>query len=81
MGLFERYLTVWVGLCIVFGAVLGNLFLGTFQLIARLEYAHVNLVLAVLIWIMIYPMMVQVDFSAANAAGKKAQGTHSHDGG
>ena len=62
MGLFERYLSVWVGLCILAGVMLGNFFPGAFQQIATLEYAHVNLVVAVLIWIMIYPMMVQVDF-------------------
>jgi len=74
MGLFERYLSVWVGLCIVAGVVLGNLLPGIFELIARLEYAHVNLVVAVFIWIMIYPMMVQIDFSAIKDVGKKPKG-------
>jgi ACR3 family arsenite transporter len=74
MGLFERYLSVWVGLCIVAGVALGNLFPGGFTLIARLEYAHVNLVVAVLIWIMIYPMMVQIDFSAVKDVGRKPKG-------
>ncbi len=44
MGLFERYISVWVGLCIIAGVVLGNLVPDVFELIARLEYAHVNLV-------------------------------------
>jgi ACR3 family arsenite transporter len=74
MGLFERYLSVWVGLCIIVGVVLGNLIPGAFQVIAELEYAHVNLVVAVLIWIMIYPMMVQIDFSAIKDVGKKPKG-------
>lgn len=74
MGLFERYLSVWVGLCIIAGVVLGNLVPDVFELIARLEYAHVNLVVAVFIWIMIYPMMVQIDFSAVRNVGKKPRG-------
>ena len=74
MGIFERFLTLWVGLCIVAGVALGNLIPGTFELIAGIEYAHVNLVVAVLIWIMIYPMMVQVDFSAIRDVGKKPKG-------
>ena len=74
MGIFERYLSVWVGLCIIAGVVLGNLVPGGFALIARLEYAHVNLVVALLIWIMIYPMMVQIDFSAVKNVGRKPKG-------
>ena len=64
MGIFERYLSLWVGLCILVGVALGILVPDVFGLIATLEYAHVNLVVAVLIWVMIYPMMVQIDFSA-----------------
>ena len=74
MGLLERYLTIWVGLCIVIGVVFGNLFPAVFQIIASLEYAHVNLVVALFIWIMIYPMMVQIDFSAVKDVGKKPKG-------
>jgi len=74
MGLFERYLTLWVGLCIVAGVVLGNLYPALFAFIAGLELAHVNLIVAVLIWIMIYPMMVQIDFSSIKDIGKKPQG-------
>ncbi len=74
MGIFERYLTVWVALCIVVGVVLGNLLPELFQLIARVEYAHVNFAVAVLIWVMIYPMMVQVDFSAIKDVGRKPKG-------
>ncbi len=74
MGIFERYLSVWVGLCIVAGVVLGNIMPGLFQIIAKLEWAHVNLVVAVLIWLMIYPMMIQIDFSAIKDVGKKPKG-------
>ena len=74
MGIFERYLSLWVALCIVAGVVLGNFFPGQFALIASLEWAHVNLVVAVLIWVMIYPMMVQVDFSAIKHVGDKPRG-------
>ncbi len=74
MGVFERYLSVWVGLCIIAGIGLGQLVPGVFQSIATLEYAHVNLVIAVFIWIMIYPMMVQIDFSAVKDVGKKPKG-------
>ncbi|WP_416885063.1 ACR3 family arsenite efflux transporter [Marinospirillum sp.] len=74
MGIFERYLTVWVALCIATGVVLGNLLPDVFALIAELEFAHVNFVVAVLIWVMIYPMMVQIDFSAIKDVGKKPKG-------
>ena len=55
MGLFERWLSLWVGLAILAGLLLGNMAPGLFNLIAGLEYASVNLVVAVLIWAMIYP--------------------------
>lgn len=74
MGIFERYLTVWVGLCIIAGVVLGNLVPGIFGVIASLEWAHVNLVVALLIWVMIYPMMVQIDFSAIKNVGRRPRG-------
>lgn len=74
MGFFERYLSVWVGLCIIAGVGLGNAMPGVFESIAALEYAHVNLVVAVLIWLMIYPMMVQIDFGSIKDVGKKPKG-------
>ncbi|MDK2776558.1 MAG: ACR3 family arsenite efflux transporter [Pseudomonadota bacterium] len=74
MGLFERYLSVWVALCIAAGVLLGNLVPDLFGQIAALEYAHVNLVVAVLIWLMIYPMMIQIDFGAIKDVGKKPKG-------
>jgi ACR3 family arsenite transporter len=74
MGVFERYLSLWVGLCIVIGVLLGNVAPGAFQWVAGLEFAHVNLVVALFIWIMIYPMMVQVDFSAVKNVGRRPVG-------
>jgi ACR3 family arsenite transporter len=74
MGLFERYLTVWVGLAIIVGIILGNWVPDIFAVIASLEFAHVNIVIAVLIWLMIYPMMVQIDFSSIKDVGKKPKG-------
>ncbi|MDO8344522.1 MAG: ACR3 family arsenite efflux transporter [Cellvibrio sp.] len=74
MGLFERYLSLWVALAIATGVVLGNYFPAAFAQIAALEFAHVNFVVAVLIWVMIYPMMVQIDFSAIKNIGQRPQG-------
>ena len=74
MGFFERYLSVWVGLCIVAGVGLGYAMPGVFASIAALEYAHVNLIVAVLIWLMIYPMMEQIDFGSIKDVGKKPKG-------
>ncbi|OAN49252.1 arsenical-resistance protein [Paramagnetospirillum marisnigri] len=64
MNLFERYLTLWVGLCIVVGVALGHWLPGPFQAIGRLELAQVNLPVAVLIWLMIIPMLLKIDFGA-----------------
>ena len=74
MGLFERYLTVWVALAIVVGVILGLSIPDAFQLIADWEFANVNLIVAVLIWVMIFPMMVQIDWSAVKDVGKKPAG-------
>ncbi|WP_250462145.1 ACR3 family arsenite efflux transporter [Microbulbifer litoralis] len=74
MGFFERYLSVWVGLCILAGLLLGSLAPGVFQAIAALEVAHVNLPVALFIWVMIYPMMVQVDFTSIRDIGRKPKG-------
>ncbi|MDQ7049702.1 MAG: ACR3 family arsenite efflux transporter [Enterobacterales bacterium] len=74
MGYFERYLSIWVGIAILCGVTLGNLLPELFELIASLEFAHVNLVVALLIWLMIYPMMVQIDFSSLKDVGKKPKG-------
>jgi ACR3 family arsenite transporter len=74
MGLFERFLTVWVGLGILAGVGLGLVMPGAFQAIAAIEFAHVNLVVAVLIWVMIYPMMIQIDWSAVKDVGRRPRG-------
>ena len=64
MSIFERYLTVWVFLCIVVGIALGQLFPSAFQAVGRLEVARVNIPVGVLIWVMIIPMLLRVDFAA-----------------
>ena len=74
MGIFERYLSVWVGLCILLGVVLGNAVPNVFAALAAFEFARVNLVVAALIWIMIYPMMVQVDFGSIRDIRNKPKG-------
>ncbi|WP_342807700.1 ACR3 family arsenite efflux transporter [Alteromonas sp. M12] len=74
MGLFERFLSVWVGLAIIVGIFAGSIAPDAFAVIASFEYAHVNIVIAVLIWLMIYPMMVQIDFSSIKDVGKKPKG-------
>ncbi|MEX0431373.1 ACR3 family arsenite efflux transporter [Spiribacter insolitus] len=74
MGIFERYLSVWVALAIVAGIALGKFFPGVFEWLSGLEVASVNLVVAVLIWAMVYPMMINVDFSSLRHAGDKPKG-------
>ena len=64
MSKFERYLTLWVGLCIVVGIVLGHFLPGVFHLIGAAEIARVNLPVAVLIWLMIIPMLIKIDFAS-----------------
>ena len=72
--MFERYLTVWVFLCIVTGIVLGQTLPGLFQAVGRMEYAQVNLPVGLLIWIMIIPMLVKVDFSALGEVRQHLRG-------
>ncbi|MGI9152929.1 MAG: arsenic resistance protein, partial [Rubrivivax sp.] len=74
MGLFERFLSLWVALGIGAGVALGLTAPGLFQAVTALEVAHVNLVVAVFIWIMIYPMMVQIDWGAVRAVGRRPRG-------
>ncbi len=74
MSLFERWLTLWVALCILAGLVLGNLLPGLFAALAGLEYASVNLVVAVLIWAMVYPMMIAIDFGSLKDVGRRPKG-------
>jgi len=74
MGVFELYLSVWVAAAIAIGVTLGVMFPPLFELIAKAEVAHVNIVVALFIWVMIYPMMVQVDFSTIKEVGKNPKG-------
>ena len=68
MGLFERYLTLWVALCIVVGIGIGHFLPNFFQLIGGLEIAHINLPVAVLVWLMIIPMLLKIDLKALKGA-------------
>ena len=74
MSLFERYLSVWVGLGIAAGVWLGSLFPSAFAGLAALEFASVNLVVALFIWLMIYPMMVNVDFASLKDVRRQPKG-------
>ena len=74
MSVFERYLTVWVFLCILAGIALGQLLPGVFQTIGRLEVARVNLPVGLLIWVMIIPMLVKVDFGALHEVRQHVRG-------
>ena len=75
MSTFERYLTLWVALCIVAGIALGHVMPGVFQAIGGAEIAKVNLPVAVLIWLMIVPMLVKIDFAAL---GQRARALARH---
>lgn len=74
MGTFERYLTVWVALCIVAGIALGHALPGVFASIAAAEVARVNLVVAVLIWLMIIPMLLKIDFGSLGSVRQHWKG-------
>ena len=74
MSVFERYLTVWVFLCIVVGIALGQLLPSVFQAVGRMEIAKVNLPVGLLIWVMVIPMLVKVDFGALGEVRKHARG-------
>ncbi len=74
IGFFEKYLTIWVALGILVGIVLGNFAGDSMELVSDLEWANVNIPVAILIWLMIYPMMLQIDFSSIRQIGKKPKG-------
>jgi ACR3 family arsenite transporter len=74
IGFFEKWLSVWVGLSILLGIGLGRAIPDLFQFLASLEYASINLVIAILIWGMVYPMMVNVDFSSLSHIGERPKG-------
>jgi len=74
LGFFEKYLTVWVAVCILLGILVGTVFPGIPAILSKFEYAHVSIPVAILIWFMIYPMMVQIDFGSILRVGKKPKG-------
>ena len=74
MSIFERYLTLWVAICIVTGIALGQAMPAFFQMIGKLEYAQVNLPVGLLIWVMIIPMLVKVDFTALHEVRQHVKG-------
>ncbi len=74
LGIFERYLTLWVALCILAGIVLGRLMPGPFQMLGRMTVAEVNIPVAVLIWLMIVPMLLKVDFGALHRVAEQWRG-------
>lgn len=74
MNLFERYLSVWVILCMLIGIGIGKGLPEPVATLRGLEFSHINLPIAVLIWLMIYPMMLKVDFAAVAGVGKNPRG-------
>ncbi|MGE5631064.1 MAG: ACR3 family arsenite efflux transporter [Caulobacteraceae bacterium] len=74
LGFFAKYLTVWVAVCIVVGVVIGQVLPVLPRTLSRFEYAHVSIPVAILIWLMIYPMMLKIDFSSIVNATKKPKG-------
>ncbi len=77
MNVFERYLSVWVALCMVLGVALGKLFPGTVKSLQALEFgrdSQINIPIALLIWLMIYPMMLKIDFASLKDAGRRPKG-------
>lgn len=74
IGFFEKYLTIWVALCIIIGVLIGRLWPGFPNTLSQWEYAQVSIPVAILIWFMIYPMMVQIDFGSILNAGRRPKG-------
>lgn len=74
LGFFDRYLSVWVAVCIALGVAIGVFLPAVPDVLSRLEYARVSIPVAVLIWLMVYPMMLKIDFSSIKDAGRKPKG-------
>src|SRR5574338_825588 len=77
LGLFERYLSLWVGLCMIVGLLLGKAIPDAFDGLRRLEFgsgSQINIPIAVLIWLMIYPMMLKIDFGSIVRVGQRPKG-------
>ena len=74
MNVFERYLTLWVAACMAIGVAIGKLFPGAVELVRSLEFgsgSQINVPIAVLIWLMIYPMMLKIDFASISGVGRR----------
>lgn len=76
ISFFEHYLTVWVGLCMVVGVLIGKFLPFIPEFLSKFEYANVSIPIAILIWIMIYPMMMKVDFKSVKHVGKNPKGLY-----
>lgn len=74
IGFFEKYLTIWVALCIIIGIAVGQWLPAIPQILSKFEYANVSIPVAILIWLMIYPMMLKVDFQSVKNVGKRPKG-------
>ncbi len=74
IGVFEKYLTIWVALCIIIGIAVGQWLPAIPQTLSKFEYANVSIPVAILIWLMIYPMMLKVDFQSVKNVGKRPKG-------
>ena len=74
IGFFEKYLTIWVALCIATGILLGNIAESQMNALSKMEIYQVNLPIAILIWLMIYPMMLQIDFTSIRNIRKRPKG-------
>jgi len=74
MGFFERYLSIWVALCIISGIILGKVLGSSISVLSDMNIATVNIPVAVLVWLMIFPMMVQIDFGSIKDVGKNPKG-------
>src|SRR6056297_2018897 len=82
INFFEKYLSIWVALCMVVGVIIGRYFGFIPEFLGRFEYANVSIPIAILIWVMIYPMMMKVDFASVKNVGKSPKGLFVtvHDG-
>src|SRR5207253_5783197 len=77
MNIFERYLSLWVALCMVAGIILGRLLPAWVRALQQLEFgtgSHINIPMAILIWLMIYPMMLKIDFASIARVGRRPKG-------
>ncbi len=74
MGIFERFLSLWVALCIIFGILIGKFFGTSITILSELNISTVNIPVAILVWLMIYPMMVQIDFASIRNVGRNPKG-------